>query len=600
MSKVDEELHALDTSDAYVVFEALQKFPELQAKVPIPALQTADDLLHWVKADETRNGNQRSNECAAIKWLGKIDDTPLSAIPLDVRYIVDHRYKLIRGKKEFTKRRKSDIVTLANRVLKRAGILSVGTKRCGDLTLTWHTLLETRSLYERANLSTFARYCSELGIEPAEVTLAVWQAFSDETLHQSSIKKPRATLQGVINSSNSARKTRPDWPLPEFPKLVNPRKVSLPEDQFPASLWVDFDNFAKKASIQTADIFDNNSYDPLSPDTLERYRYVVQRTASAQVYRGRPAAEIVDLATLTDVHWLKEAMRWFYAHAGDKYLKDHANIAAAWVSFAKRYVLPPSDVLEVLRADIMFMILEKLGPQEFSQRNIEKLDQFNDEDKANALLLLPFRIFDEVRQKKVITVEDATLMMAAVGIELLLATMVRRKNLAWADISKNFWPAKPRADGTWTFRVKGESVKNKQDLDFKLSKSTTRLIQFYLTECWPLLVKKPTTQLFLRTDGAPKGRSMMANLIVTTVRKRLGLEVNMHLFRHIGAMLFLEAHPGSLEVVRIMLGHKRIETTEKFYARLKAEKAMQLFAEVVLGKRDLVIDQLKLGRRKKT
>src|SRR4029077_6748835 len=168
-----------------------------------------------------------------------------------------------------------------------------------------------------------------------------------------------------------------------------------------------------------------------------------------------------------------------------------------------------------LREGIMNKIAKQLGTPEFSRRNIEKLEQFNDPKVVDEFLLLPFRIWDEVCRKKVITVEDATLMMAAVGIEILLATMVRLKNLANADLKTNFWPAKPRPDGTWTFRVKAKDVKNHKDLDFKLGKQTTRLIEFYLKKCWPLLAKGPTTtKLFLRTDGAPKGSVMMAHLVV--------------------------------------------------------------------------------------
>lgn len=190
--------------------------------------------------------------------------------------------------------------------------------------------------------------------------------------------------------------------------------------------------------------------------------------------------------------------------------------------------------------------------------------------------------------------------MAAVGMEILLATMVRRKNLANADLKTNFWPAKPRPDGTWTFRVKAKDVKNHKDLDFKLGKQTTLLMEFFLKQCRPLLVKHPTTALFLRTDGTPKGSMMMAHLVVSTVRKRLGLDINVHLFRHIGAMLFLDKHLGSLEVVRVMLGHGSTKTTEKFYARLKATKAIELFTTAVFGERDAMIEQLKLGRKKKS
>jgi integrase len=432
------------------------------------------------------------------------------------------------------------------------------------------------------------------------VTLKVWDAFVDETFHHSSFKNPRETVRRVVIANNRARARFTDWPLPELPKLVNPRLVSIPKSELPASFWADVDKYVLTSSTPTADIFDENWPAQLAPDTLARYRDVVWRTASAQVHRGRKASEIVDLTALLDITWLKEATRWLHKHAGDRFLKDHLNMAATWVSIAYNYVRPQEETVNELRDSFMNMIAKKLGTPEFSRRNIEKLEQFNDPNVVEEFLLLPFRIMDEVRRKKVITVEDATLVMAAVGIELLLATMVRRKNLAHTDLKTNFWPAKPRPDGTWTFRVKAKDVKNHKDLDFKLGKQTARLIEFYLKECRPLLVKHPTATLFLRTDGTPKGTMMMAHLIVNTVRKRLDVDVNVHLFRHIGAMLFLDKHLGSLEVVRVMLGHGSTKTTEKFYARLKATKAIELFTTAVFGERDATIEQLKLGRKKKS
>jgi integrase len=525
----------------------------------------------------------------------------LAAIPLEEQYLLNVCYKAIRADKSLKKRRCGNIITLLNRVLKRAGIIKVGSRRSGKTSVAWIRLLKSLSgRNEEYGLNTFAKYCSARGIEPHEVTLDTWHDFVDETLHHSGFKNPRETVRRVVIASNRARAELPDWPLPEFPLLVNPRLVSIPKSDLPASFWKDVDKYVLKSSTPSSDIFAENWPRQLSPDTLGRYRDVVWRTASAQVHRGRPAGEIVDLEALLEVEWLKEATRWFHEHAGGKFLKDHLNMAATWVSIGDNYVRPPEETMDELREGIMDMIAEKLGPPEFSRRNIEKLEQFNDPKLVDAFLLLPFRIMDEVRRKKAITVEDATLVMAAVGMELLLATMVRRKNLALADLKTNFWPAKPRPDGTWTFRVKAKDVKNHKDLDFKLGRETTRLIEFYLKECRPLLVKHPTAALFLRTDGTPKGSVMMAHLIANTVRKRLGLDINVHLFRHIGAMLFLDKHPGSLEVVRVMLGHGSTKTTEKFYARLKATKAIELFTTAVFGDRDATIEQLKLGRKKKS
>lgn len=284
MSNQEEQFHPVD---AFTAFEAVHLSPATALDVPaIPALETAQHLLDWVLGDPLRNQNQKNNEAAAIRWLGRVDDTPLSTIPLDdVRYLVDDRYKRIRDHKPLTKIRRSNIVTLLNQVLVRAGILAVGTRRGGITSHAWTMLIKSvpgRDAIQ--SLSTLGKFCSQRGIEPPDVTLNTWREFADETLNLSTFKKPRVTLQKTLQASNKARATVPGWPLPEFPKLINPRLVSIPKEDLPKSFWIDLDMYVEKSSTSSSDIFDTASPRQLSPNTLARYREVATRTASAQVH----------------------------------------------------------------------------------------------------------------------------------------------------------------------------------------------------------------------------------------------------------------------------------------------------------------------------
>src|SRR4029450_13038683 len=127
------------------------------------------------------------------------------------------------------------------------------------------------------------------------------------------------------NSENSkdvqytARETVPNWPLPEFPKLINPRLVSIPKSDLPTSLWQDIDVYISMSSAPAKNIFDRNWPKQLSLDTLRRYRDVAWRTASAQVHEGREPAEITSLAALLEVAWLQKAMSWYYHRAGNTF-----------------------------------------------------------------------------------------------------------------------------------------------------------------------------------------------------------------------------------------------------------------------------------------
>jgi hypothetical protein len=55
--------------------------------------------------------------------------------------------------------------------------------------------------------------------------------------------------------------------------------------------------------------------------------------------------------------------------------------------------------------------------------------------------------------------------------------------------------------------------------------------------------------------------------------------MNVHLFRHFAAMLFLDAHPGEYETMRRVLGHKRLQTTINFYTGLDNLAAARRFDE---------------------
>ena len=246
---------SFDKEPADVAMEFLAEDPAAPSQEdtpPAPVLKTAEDLLAWITTYPGLGKAQRSNEMSAIRALGTIDNTPLSAIPLEEEYLFNGRYKAIRADKSLRKRRRGNIITLLNRVLKRAGIIKVGSRRSGKLSVAWIKWLELLSNREDIfGLTTFARFCSERNIEPHQVTLDVWCGFVDETLHHSGVRKPRGTVGRVVAANNRARTKFDNWPLPELPKLVNPRLVSKPKSNFPASFWADVEKYVLASSTPT-------------------------------------------------------------------------------------------------------------------------------------------------------------------------------------------------------------------------------------------------------------------------------------------------------------------------------------------------------------
>ena len=64
--------------------------------------------------------------------------------------------------------------------------------------------------------------------------------------------------------------------------------------------------------------------------------------------------------------------------------------------------------------------------------------------------------------------------------------------------------------------------------------------------------------MFVKADGTPKTQWSVAWLIRTYLKRRAGIVLSSHQFRHLSAKVVLDAEPGNFETVRQLLGHKSL------------------------------------------
>jgi len=70
------------------------------------------------------------------------------------------------------------------------------------------------------------------------------------------------------------------------------------------------------------------------------------------------------------------------------------------------------------------------------------------------------------------------------------------------------------------------------------------------------------------------------------LERELGLKFNIHLFRHLGCFLYLKSHPGQIDVMRRVLGHRDPTTTMRFYAHVEQSDAFRAFDTHILQLRE--------------
>jgi integrase len=86
--------------------------------------------------------------------------------------------------------------------------------------------------------------------------------------------------------------------------------------------------------------------------------------------------------------------------------------------------------------------------------------------------------------------------------------------------------------------------------------------------------------------GKPKAIATIRVGVERTVRRRLGIHMTPHQFRHFAAKLHLEANPGAYELIRQLLGHKSLRTTTRFYAGPDTRRAGRAHAELITRLRE--------------
>ena len=101
--------------------------------------------------------------------------------------------------------------------------------------------------------------------------------------------------------------------------------------------------------------------------------------------------------------------------------------------------------------------------------------------------------------------------------------------------------------------IEADEVKNQTRLEFELPPRSAALLRLYLERYQPLLGTCPSSWLFPGRYGKAKNASGMSVQIADTVFSATGIKMHVHLFRHVGAMLYLERNPGGYEVLRRIL-----------------------------------------------
>ncbi len=542
---------------------------------------TLSEVLLRISLGAGLTPQRRRNLCSALRGVGKLMNRDLSYLPAHPGFYRPMFKGLHPEHCGLTKSRIANIKSDVLFALRYTGCIHQGHTYMAPLTPAWQALWDKADCAGRLRVyvSRLMHYCSAQDIAPGDVDDGVSEQLKGALVEESFVGNPVKTHKDILRIWNKLVELVPDWPQVRLTISNDRDDYSIPLEQFPKPFRDEVDALVEHWSGK--DILDDNGPDkPLKPRTIKSRLYRILQVVSALVLEGRNIDEIVSLSQIVEVDAAKTVLRFYLNRAGGNTTSQVHGLAILIKTLAKYWIKVDKEHLDALKT-----LCSKVDPniKGLTEKNRDRLRQLDDPKNVRLLLDFPARQTvgtignDQGRRR------DAVAVQIALAVEILLMAPMRASNLAGLHIERHIQRSRAGKDGVVHIVIPGHEVKNEQDLEYPLPPETVRLLDFYLRDFHPRLSDTPSPWLFPgRKDGEPKAVMTLGEQIKAHVFKATGLRVNLHLFRHIAAKLYLDRNPGGYEVVRRHLGHCSMETTTKFYAGMEGAAASRHFDNEIL------------------
>jgi site-specific recombinase XerD len=425
----------------------------------------------------------------------------------------------------------------------------------------------------KPKVSAGARYLCSLGVDVGDVSLSDLHGYRDTILNDRLRANAEQAWDHFLWGWNRAVDQFPqNWPQVTIPRVEKREIYVYPFAFFPPSFEADVNAYADR--MRNVNLDDDGPVRPSRPATINTRTRQLRTAASVLARSGVDPATITGIARLVEVDNFKLILHFHMERAGGKTSAGVAQMAACLRNAARHYVKVDDEHDRKMSALCKRVSVQTGG---LTAKNRERLRPFDDPELVRQFLCLPDTIRRQVERDKRAPAHKAVLAQVAAAIALLQATPIRNANLCAIDINRHL---KPQRKGVHLVISESET-KSRHPVDFKIPEYAMDILRWYMTEYRPHLMHEPTEALFPGRNGKHKTAHTLGVQIKDTVFKFTGHTFNVHLFRHFAGKVFLDQQPGNYEIVRQVLGHKRLDTTTSFYSGAEAKRASAVFNDVV-------------------
>lgn len=454
--------------------------------------------------------------------------------------------------------------------LKASGLKSIQRSAKQPLSARWNELIseQSSSTRRRIGLSRLARYASANGIEPEEVDDATVDALMTAVRRGTLHRKPNGLHRKVaIIWNEAAQGSGFDLQVVKVPSFRVPAK-RIEWEFLPDAFCKNVDDYLAW-SAGTDPFAENARSRALAPQTVKLRRNEIHAAVTALIESGVRPAAITSLADLVSPENFKRILRRRDQMVGGcKNVFNHF-LARALVEIARQWVKVDATVLAELKRLAGKVPMPMSG---LTEKNKRALRQFDDPAVLRRLYELPNRLWAEVKRDAKPNFLTLAKAQAALAVGMLCFMPIRLQNLATLTFDLHlFMQEGPNA--TSSLELSAGEVKNGMPLAYDIHPVVAKMLIEYRNRIAPKIIGRRPDRVFVKADGTPKNQSSVAWLIRKYLKRRAGIVLSPHQFRHVATKLVLDAEPGNYETPRQFLGHKSIRTTVDAYAGFDSRRA---------------------------
>ena len=573
----------------------LSREPSQGAIGPIPGISIAD-VIARLEADPSLSPARRLAMLSALRTMCRVLSASPRSVPAEFRNLRRRLEGVAPAATGLSRGRWNNVRSLTLAALRQAGIRAMPGGRHRPLGLAWEPLYaRLPNTRFRCGLSRFMRFCTAHQIAPEAVDAAVFERFRAALENDSLVRRSKTVYRTACVLWNKAAETIPGWPERTVPVPNDSRRYALGWGDLPASFRSDAEAYFKHLGNQ--DPFADDYVPSLRPATIELRRQQILHIATGLVRSGYPAEKVTGLAVLAQPETARPALRFFWDRAGGTSTERLYQLAIVLRGIAKHWVKPgDAAAIEKLEALCKGLVVKKRG---MSDKNRERLRQFDDAGNVDGLLDLPDRVMRRVRKEDRGGHRDAVRVAFALAIELLIVAPIRIKNLTSLEPERHLVRTRLGRDAVVHLVIPGEEMKNGEPYEMALPKESADLLDEYLRTYRSRLTPVPSPWLFPGYGGKRRHTEAFARLISEFVLRETGIRMHVHLFRHLAVKLHLEAHPEDVETARRILGHKSLRTTLRAYADVKNATAFRRYDELIATLRERSRQRAPAPRRRR-